>query len=48
MFLLLCHVASLNSKLTDVNEEMVKRMIVTCLKHVVFRTLKIDSFNYNK
>lgn len=46
MLFLLCHIASLNAKLTNVNEEN-GRMIVTCLKHIGFRTLKIDSLNCN-
>lgn len=43
---LLCQISSLNTKLTNVNEEN-GRMIFTCLKYTVFinRILKIDCFN---
>ena len=43
MLFLLCQISSLNTKLTNVNEEN-GRMICTCLKYTVFtnRILKID------
>ena len=46
MLFLLCQISSLNTKLTNVNEEN-GRMIFTCLKYTVFinRILKIDGFN---
>lgn len=46
MLCLLCHISSLNAMLTSANEEN-GRVIVTCLKHIVFRTPRKDYLIYN-